>query len=226
MPRPIAQGGGEMTEPENVLRAFSENHLVRLTGLSKSQLRYWDKTGFFCPRYAYENRRSPYSRVYSFRDVVGLRTLAVLRKEHKVSLQHLRRVAQELSDLHEDLWAETTLYVLSRKVYFHEPDTGLVRRVVDGQYAMIPLVRIINAVEKDVNKLKERPPEQIGKLERNRHVARNAWVHAGTRIPVRIIARFKEAGYSNEKIMREYPTLTEEDIETAMRHEEVQAKQA
>src|ERR1039458_5222204 len=81
----------------SVLRAFSANHVVRLTGLSHTQLRYWDDTGFFRPRYALENRRSPFSRVYSFQDVVGLRTLNHLRKVHKISLQHVRKVARQLS---------------------------------------------------------------------------------------------------------------------------------
>ncbi|HEX9648262.1 MAG TPA: MerR family transcriptional regulator, partial [Alphaproteobacteria bacterium] len=118
-------------EGDNVVRAFSESHVERLTGLSKGQLRYWDKTGFFSPRYGYENRRSPYSRVYSFRDVVGLKTLAILRKDYRVSLQHLRQAASELSRLRDDLWAGTTLYVADRKVYFKEPDTGRIRGAVD-----------------------------------------------------------------------------------------------
>ena len=69
-----------MGEVVSVIRAFSADHAVRLTGLSMRQLRYWDDTGFFRHRYASEDRRSPYGRVYSFRDIVGLRTLSVLRK--------------------------------------------------------------------------------------------------------------------------------------------------
>lgn len=220
-----------MTKPQSIIRAFSADHVTRLTGLSKGQLRYWDKTGFFQPRYAYEDRSAPYSRVYSFRDIVGLRTLAVLRKEHKVSLQHLRDVAQqldqELDHFNQDLWATTTLYVLKKKVHFREPTTAQIRRVLNGQYVMIRLVRIINDVSEGISRLKERSTEQVGKIERHRHVARNAWVHAGTRIPTEIIASFKEAGYTNEQIRREYPSLTDADIEAAVeKHEELQAKRA
>jgi DNA-binding transcriptional MerR regulator len=74
-----------MTMSQNTLiAAFSEEHVVRLTGLTHGQLRSWDRAGFFQPRYAYEDRHVPYSRVYSFQDVVGLRTIAVLMKEYKI----------------------------------------------------------------------------------------------------------------------------------------------
>ena len=206
-----------MSDP-NVIRAFSEEHVMRLTGLSQSQLRYWDKTEFFAP--SYSKQRGPYGRVYSFHDVVGLRALAVLRKEHKVSLQHLRKVAERLSHLGDALWAETTLYVLNREVQFHEPETGRVRGILSGQYVTIPLIGIMNDVSKRAETLKGRQSDRVGKIERNRHVAHNAWVIAGTRIPTRAIKSFRDAGYSIAQIKREYPTLTTEDIRAALDHEE------
>jgi DNA-binding transcriptional MerR regulator len=86
-------------DPRNVVAAFNEDQVERLTGLTKAQLRYWDGTGFFQPKHADEDRRQPFSRLYSFKDVVALRTLGVLRNEHKVPLQHLRKVADKLSHL-------------------------------------------------------------------------------------------------------------------------------
>ncbi len=215
-----------MTGATNVIRAFSVDHVVRLTGLSKRQLSYWDKTGFFRAQYAFEDRRSPYSRVYSFRDVVGLRALALLRKKHGVSLQHLREVAEKLSHLREALWAQTILYVLNGEVYFDEPETGRRRGVVSGQFVSIPLIAIMDDVSADVEKLKERGTTETGKIERHRHVARNAWVVAGTRIPTKAIAEFKKAGYSAEEIIHEYPLLRAADITAALKHEKVLAKRA
>ena len=49
----------------DVFHAFSADQVTKLTGLSTSQLAYWDEIGFFSPRYAFENRRSPCSRIYS-----------------------------------------------------------------------------------------------------------------------------------------------------------------
>ena len=204
---------------EHVLSAFSADHVVQLTRLSRGQLRYWDSTGFFRPQHASADRRSPYGRVYSFRDVVGLRTIATLRKEHKISLQHLRQVASALRELGDHLWSEQKLYVLNREVYFKEPDTGLIRSAVSGQYSVIPLVDIVADVADEAERLKTRRPGQIGHISRNRYVAHNKWIVDGTRIPVDAILRLREDGYSRDQILREYPSLTTEDIAAVLADE-------
>jgi uncharacterized protein (DUF433 family) len=51
-------------------------------------------------------------------------------------------------------------------------------------------------------------------------VSHNAWVVAGTRIPVAAIRRFKDAGYSVDQIIQEYPDLTPQDVEAALAHQE------
>ena len=206
-----------------ILRAFSEDSVKRLTGLTTSQLRYWDRTGFFAPEFADENRSLVYSRLYSFRDIVALRTLSVLRNQFSVPLQHLRKVAQKLSHLGYDLWTNTTLYVLNKRVIFHEPGTELPQEVVSGQYVIGLLLKtIISDTTTDVEKMHRRDPGKIGQIERSRFIARNAWVIGGTRIPTAAIKRFKEAGYTEEQIIAEYPDLTPKDIQAALRHEEEQ----
>ena len=205
---------------DNVIRAFSADHVVRLTGLTKRQLGEWDKTGFFKPQHAHDNRRSPYSRIYSFRDVVGLRVVSVLRNQHEVSMQHLRKVAEKLSNQDYAFWAREILYVLNREVYFHEPGTQQVRSIVKGQYAAtFPLEPIIGEMRTAVAKLRERTTDKIGKIEQHRLVMHNAPVIAGTRIPTGAIRRFKEAGYSIDAIMKEYPSLTRPDVEAALAFE-------
>src|SRR5579862_6351560 len=206
--------------PTSVIRAFNANHVVRLTGLSHTQLRYWDSTGFFRPRYAFENRRSPFSRVYSFQDVVGLRTLSHLRKVHKIPLQQLRKVARQLSEYRDRPWSELILYVLGTQVCFREPETERIRAVLSSQYTLVHLESIIHDLTDEAEKLKHRSREQIGQIERHRFVAHNAWVIAGTRIPTGAIWRFHQAGYSPDKIIREYPPLTRADIRAALQHEE------
>jgi DNA-binding transcriptional MerR regulator len=68
-----------VTDNERVIRAFTEEQVVRLTALSQRQLRYWDRTGFFRPAFSEENRRVAYNRVYSFKDVCALRMIAARR---------------------------------------------------------------------------------------------------------------------------------------------------
>ena len=204
-----------------VITAFSEEQVERLTGFSKAQLRYWDSTGFFAPKFAEEDRHRAYSRLYSFRDIVALRTISVLRNQHDVPLQHLRKVAERLSHLKDDLWIKTKLYVLGRKVIFHEPGTNLPREIVSGQYVIGVLLKtIVSDTKKEVEKMHRRDPAKVGQVERSRFVNRNSWVIGGTRIPTAAIRRFKEAGYTNAQILKEYPDLKPRDIAAALLHEE------
>lgn len=208
----------------NVVAAFSEEQVERITGLSKGRLRYWAKTDFFKPSFVEDDPRLPYSRFYSFKDIVALRTLELLRVQNGVPLQHLRRVAEQLEHLRDDLWTKTTLFVINRKVAFVNPETGQPEEVVSDQYLLgIPLKKVIDDTKAEVVLLRKRPEDSHGKLERHRSVVRNAWVVAGTRIPVGAIKRFHEDGYSAKQIIEEYPDLTPEDIESALRHGEPQA---
>ncbi len=211
-----------MSDRSNVVAAFTEDQAERLTGISKRQLRYWDSTRFFVPALAYtEDRRAPYSRLYTFRDLVCLKIINALRNEASVSLQHLREVKEKLANLGDDLWAKTTLYVLNRRVIFYNPDTDVREEVVSGQAILaIPLRVVSGNMEEAVSKLRGRDASSVGKFERQKNIAHNELVIAGTRIPVRSIKAFAEAGYSVDQINREYPTLTEADIRAAIEYDE------
>lgn len=208
----------------NVVAAFSEAQVERFTKLSQRRLRYWAKTGFFGPSFVEERPRLPYSRFYSFRDVVALRTLEMLRVQNNVPLQHLRTVAKELTHLKDELWTSTKLYVVGRRVVLVSPESGGLQEVVSKQYVLaISLKEVIEHTERDVARLRERSPDIIGKIQRHRSIARNAWTIAGTRIAVGSIRRLSEDGYSTSQIIDEYPDLTERDVEAALAHDATQA---
>jgi len=210
-----------MSDLDNVIAAFSAEQVERLTGLTKARLTSWDRTGFFAPSYADDDRRSPYSRIYSFRDVVGLRTLCRLRNEYHVSLQHLRQVAEKLSHLANDLWSSQVLYVWDKKVVFDETGTGRLREVVSGQYVNgLALEEVISDMRRAVDRLRRRNDDQIGEITRSRFVNHNAAVIAGTRIPVSAIREFADAGYTAQQIIEEYPDLTEQDVAAALNYQE------
>jgi DNA-binding transcriptional MerR regulator len=204
-----------------VVQAFSEEHVARLTGLSEHQLRHWDRTGFFAPSLSTVEKQENFGRVYSFRDLVSLRVLGALRKQFNVSLQHLRQVADCLKHLGDDKWTKTVLYVLNGKVVFVDPETQKPREVVSGQY-VIPIVlqAVITDTRRAIEQFRRRPNEKLGQIERHRQVAQNAAVVAGTRIPTAAIKRFRDAGYSTAQIIEQYPDLTERDIEAALAYEE------
>ena len=203
-----------------IISAFTEEQVERLTGISKRQLRYWDKTDFFTPAFVSENRRVAYSRIYSFTDVASLRVLNVLRNQYRVPLQHLREVAKELPQMSTDKWTKTELFVLNRRVVFAEPGTNKYREIVSRQYVIgIALSVVLSDTERDIEDLNRRDESMIGKVTRSRNVCHNSWVIAGTRIPVVAIKQFAKKGYTVSQIRDEYPTLTEADIESAIRYE-------
>lgn len=210
-----------MMNDESVVAAFSEDQVERLTGISKSQLRYWDRTDFFKPTFAAENRRAAFSRIYSFRDVASLRILNVLRNQYRLPLQHLRDVARQLPALPDVMWTSMELFVIGRRVAFVEPGSDQHREIVSKQYLLgIPLKVVASDTQRDVERLSARAPEEIGRVSRSRNVAHNAWVLAGTRIPVATIKRFAADGFEIAQILKEYPRLTEADIRAALAHEE------
>lgn len=197
---------------DNVLCAFSVDHAAKVTKLSKARLTRWDKLGFFSPEHLNkEDRGAAYSRVYSFRDLVGLRTLAILTKNFRVPLSELRKAAAELEKRADRPWSEIPLAVVKRKVVF---DLDSAPRDADGQLigSHIPLPTIAEEVARAAEELRNRDKAKVGLIERRRYVAHNAPVIAGTRIPARAIQSFIEDGFSDASIIKEYPSITRLDI--------------
>lgn len=200
------------------LLAFTADHVCRLTGLSTRQLRYWDATNFFSPTLLDEYRRRAFNRIYSFRDVVGLRTISILRNHHKVPLQELRRVGEWLHKHHETPWSSLRFALAGRTIVFFDPSSGTVIEPKGEGQAVLPIALepIANEMREAAGALRDRQPDQVGKIVRNRYVVQNSWVVAGTRIPTRAVWNFHRAGFDVKGIIREYPRLTAEDIKAAI----------
>ncbi|WP_337846424.1 DUF433 domain-containing protein [Sphingomonas sp.] len=195
-----------------VLRAFSVDHAARVTGLSKSRLARWDREGFFSPEHVgHEDKGKPFSRVYSFTDLVGLRTLAILTQMHGISIQELRKTYPVLAEEVKRPWSDKQLSVVKKKVVW---DLDATPRDRHGQTigAHIELPTIAEEVAQRANELRDRDKAKIGLVERHRYIAHNAPVVAGTRIPTRAIESFIEEGYSDKAIIAEYPSVTRLDI--------------
>lgn len=217
---PQEKGVKDMSDTNSVIAAFSEDHTSTLTGVTVYQLRYWDRTDFYRPTYAEENRRIAFSRIYSFKDIVALRVLNVLRNQYSVSLPHLREVSERLNHLAENRWTGTKLYVLNKRVIWQETGTPP-REIVTGQYVVPMLLgSVIADTERDVKQLNAREDAKHGIIEHSRFVSHNAPVIAGTRITVASIKRFFHAGYTIEQILEEYPDITEKDVKAAIDYDE------
>lgn len=198
--------------------AFSEDQVSALTGLSKRQLRWWDKTAFFSPEFQADDRC-----VYSFRDLVGLRAIAPIRS--KVPLQQLRKVDralhEEFKDDHPNPWASIKFYLAGRELIYKDPRSeDLISTKFAGQkVAEIDLEEVKNETLERLRVLNRRSADEIGQIRRRKNVARGTMTVAGTRIPTSLIFEYSEAGYTAEAIIKEFPTLQADDIRVAVGYE-------
>jgi uncharacterized protein (DUF433 family) len=213
-------GSTPSTDGETSLMLFSADQVSRLTGLSKRRLAYWARTDFYLAEHGGATARVPYGRVYSFLDLVALRTIAILVNKHAIHLSEMRRVAAELSDRRGD-WAGFTFYVRDRRVYWQragESERYGTRQ--PGQAEMpIEMDRITRQAIAIVSRVRKRSASDIGKIVRNRFVAQRRWTIAGTRIGTEAIWYFHEQGYTPDAIIDQYPRLTVGDVEAAIRFE-------
>jgi uncharacterized protein (DUF433 family) len=213
----------------NDVAAFNVDQVIALTGLSARQLAYWDRIGFFPPRYYERSPSGRTTRLYTFRDLVGLRVLAMLRNTYHVPLQELRKAHGYLIEHYDDPWSEITFYVLGRSVFFDDPRSGVRREGArPGQtvFAEIPMVRIERDIRAAANRLRDRTQDEIGKIAQYRSVMSHAPVLAGTRIPTSAVWNFHQAGYDTAAILKQYPSLTPDDVAAAISFEEQRRKRA
>ena len=204
--------------PTSVVAAFTEEQAQRLSGVSLRQMRYWSDEGFFVPSIILGTKDGePSVRLYSFRDIVSLKVLSALRNETRVPLSHLRQVKERLAHLGDDMWAKTTLYVLGKEVVFTDPSTGE-RQNVNGQRVLeIPLRVVTGDLKRAVDEMRRRDSSSLGQIDVKRGGAKNPMV-AGTRIPVRTIQEFADAGYTVAQILKQFPSLTESDVNAAIKY--------
>ena len=201
----------------STIRAFTSPQVQRLTGLTARRLAYWDETGVYRPSYKDERPHRAYRRIYTFRDVVSLRTLITLRDNHHVPLDELRETGVYLMQFTEEPWTQR-FWVVDRRVLFHQPgDELLVDRT--GQSSYVDMGAIWTEVEEETAKWTQRDSADFGQISQHRHVQHNSWVIKGTRIPTSAIWSFHLAGYDTPGILLQYPTLTHQDIEAAIAHE-------
>ncbi|HVB13550.1 MAG TPA: DUF433 domain-containing protein [Candidatus Dormibacteraeota bacterium] len=196
-----------------VIRAFTEKSAQRLTGLSKRQLRYWDRKDFIRPSVARGSGRAR-RRLYGFTDLVSLRAAGQLRRDG-VSLQLIRKVATYLKSLdYRAPLSEVRFWVWQGRLYFAESEVVRAGRRPE-QAVMpydVPVPAIVDSLRRDIQELDGR---RVGEIERRRGVLGSKPVFADTRIPVASVRRLLKSGSTHAEVLAFYPDLTEADLTIA-----------
>lgn len=201
----------------NILGAFSEEQVSRLTGLSRTQLRGWNRRGFIEPEFKVgDNPRQPYSFIYSFKDLIKLRVLNQLRNVFGVPMHELEKVERALGHLGDEKWTSQKLWVSNRRVVFEEPESRRKREIASKQFvAEIALEVVTSDARADIQKMNRRNGGDVGVIVRKKHVHSSEPVFSGTRIPVAAIAEYLTLGFEAGEILDRFPDLQLGDVEAA-----------
>jgi uncharacterized protein (DUF433 family) len=203
-------------------RAWTTEQVLRITGVSKRRLGYWLDREILTADVD-EARGRGRVRLWSFANLVEVRVVVWLRD--RVSLQliakiveHLRKrgIDQPLAELRFAV-VDTGKAKRPTDVIVQRPD-GSWETPIEGQVVMevvLPLNRFADELRaaSEQDRARRRQP---GRVERRRGRLGSVEVLAGTRVPVAAVRRLFAAGWSTERIIENYPGLTERDVAAAV----------
>lgn len=201
-------------DQDDELIAFADKRAAAIAGISMRTLTYWRATGLLRPTISRRTGPRANVRLYSFHDMVSLLVAATLRRR-KVSLQHVRRIVSHLrSRGYGDPLRELRFATIGPKVFFQHPDGSWEDGVKRDQLVLQEVIDL-DIIRTMVRAGRQRPATSYGKIERRRKTVGSKPVFADTRIPVEIVKRRLEHGFSAEQVMKAYPDLVPADIEAA-----------
>lgn len=171
----------------------------------------------------------PHSRIFSLDDVVALTAIARLL-QLDVSHRRLRTVIPAIREKLADSASDWRLYVVAGEVFFEQEPAICAAKGTDGRSAddviTIDSASLVKEVKRQVERLGERTPDQIGRVTHDRYVMNGDPIIAGTRIPIVTIVDFARQGLTPAEIVASYPRLTEEDVAAAVAYEAGQRDRA
>ena len=199
--------------------AFTSEQVMRITGVTRRRLNYWLDKNVISTDVS-EGRGRGRVRLWSFTNLLEVRVALFLRE--RISLQLLRDVVHALRGrgLAHPL-AEVRVAVMeassrTSRIVVKGAD-GTWEEPLTGQLVMelvVPLGRFRSELENEVVVDRDRR-RRPGVVERRRGRLGSAPVFSGTRVPVAAVKRLQRAGWSDKRILAEYPGLTLADLRAA-----------
>ena len=149
---------------------YNVSQAARIVGVSRRQLDYWAETDLIAPSVVPAGKTR---RLYSFFELIELRTLARLREEGQISLQRMRRVLAELEKVRDRPLATCRLVAAEGNVFLLDDDEdGLTITEVMDRWQMVTAVSL-HGLEYEVRRELGRiglaaPPPLLGKKPQQR----------------------------------------------------------
>ncbi|HKE52322.1 MAG TPA: DUF433 domain-containing protein [Actinomycetes bacterium] len=189
-----------------------EKQAAAIAKITRRKLCYWHEVGLVKPSVSHRLGRK-IVRLYTLDEVLQLRIAGWLRDT--ASLQEIRKIVRR-----QGVAYRSPLSTLGfardddGRIYVQHPDGTWETNEPRGQMVIemaIPLDRF----RADINTATARPARLHGRIEKRRGVLASKPVFAGTRVPVATVQAFLHRGYTTDEILREYPSLTAEDVDAA-----------
>jgi uncharacterized protein (DUF433 family)/DNA-binding transcriptional MerR regulator len=192
--------------------AFPTLETAALSGATVRQLTYWrtprgDQSPLLVPEY-----REGRTYLYSFRDLIALRTFVYLREA--TSLQKIRRAVQSLENLgDQEHLSAYRLYVVGDTIVWVDPKSTVgQQRYVDlvkrpGQ-ELIPVVmeEILRPFKTETRKVLGLP-RPFPRISVDAEILGGFPVVAGTRVPYDLVAGLVRDGVPPEEVRTFYPSV-------------------
>jgi DNA-binding transcriptional MerR regulator len=113
-----------VTDPSSIAPqpvGYTIAQTARIVGVTRRQLEYWAETGLIAPSVVKPGGKR---KLYSFFDLVELRTLGRLRAEGDVTLQRMRKVIAELEKVRDRPLATCRLVAADGNVFMVDDSDG------------------------------------------------------------------------------------------------------
>jgi DNA-binding transcriptional MerR regulator len=209
----VTMGVVPVPSPADDLLAISDERAAKLARVSIRRLRYWQQIGLVVPSITRQISPRNTVRLYTYRNLIDLLVVAILRTDRGMTLQHIRRVVDHVRGSYQ--LSEVTFATVGKEIYFQHPDGTWEGDVRPDQIVLEKTIRL-DRLRSTIASATRRGKEQVGQVVRRRGVMGSKPVFAGTRIPVETVREFLEHGYSTAQILEEYPTLEAADIDAAL----------
>ncbi len=201
--RSVALSGGE----DRV--AYSSQLAAALSGATQRQLAHWRRGGTAGPVLVPEVSAKPPRVLYSFRDLLALRTCVYLRRE--VSLQRIRKAIENLRGLGEYEHLSRYRLVSDGDTVVLVEDDGVTDLVRDpGQGVLVVMSDVLEPFAAREGVVVPHLFHPRRHLEMDPDTRGGEPMIAGTRVPYSLVAGLVKDGIPPEKVAEYYPAVSTE----------------
>jgi DNA-binding transcriptional MerR regulator/uncharacterized protein (DUF433 family) len=195
---------------------YDTHRAAALSGVPRSTLHYWARTGLYTPSVSPE----PRTRLWSWADLLALRAIDWFRKgddgRAKASVANIRRALAEIETAGFTREALAHILAVSSaggQLFLQLPDRTI-RAHSGGQIAIADTLNLVAPYKNGPDLLRPRPLLQIipGKLHGEPHIV-------DTRIPSVTIAALADTGYTLDQIRSMYPDASLDALQVAIEFE-------